>query len=112
MQFIKENVYAAARIIGCSYDELVNALAERIMTGFEIVPLYQDVSLPAPPDGKLCRLNKLGIEQFPRKSRERLGRLVGMGRDQNMCRIIWDRGEDRWSSPELYHKDLVEIIEN
>lgn len=108
MEFIKENIYAAARIIGCSYDELVEALSSKIKGGFSIVPMYVHVPPPKPPEGPLCRLNDLGRQQFPRRTDK--GRIVGEGRDDpNMLRISWNV-DGRWKTPELFHKDLVEIL--
>jgi hypothetical protein len=109
MEFIKDDVYAAARIIGCSYQELVAALSTQIKGGISIVPLYLDVPPPQPPEGQLCRLNELGREQFPRRYGK--GRVVGKGRDDpDLLRISWDLGDGRWKYPELFHKDFVEIL--
>lgn len=112
MEFIKEDVYAAARILRCSYDELVKALKSQLKGGLSIIPLYQDDRIPEPetPSGPLCRLNKAGLEQFPR--RDGNGRVVGIGRDDpNMLRVSWQIKKG-WKNPELFHKDLVEVFDN
>lgn len=112
MEFIKEDVYAAARIIGCSYDELVDALSNQLREGFSIVPLYRHVPLPHHPNGKLCRLSQLGKDQGLHRNVEALGHMESAGFDSDMVKVRWDRGEGRWSSAELYHKDLIEVLDD
>lgn len=113
MEFIKEDIYAAARIIGCSYDELVNALVGQLHKGISIVPLYQDVPLPAPPEGKLCRLSALGKQQMLRRDLTQTGIIIGPARDApDSFRVRWSKGKNRWSVAVVYHKDFIEILKH
>lgn len=113
MQFIKEDIYAAARMIGCSYQELVSALEEKITGEISIVPLFQDAPVHEQrhPPGRLCRLSNLGKEQGLRRNSDGLGRAqISQVDSEEMIKVWWDRGEGRWTSGELYHKDLIEIL--
>lgn len=113
MQFIKEDIYDAAKILRCSYDELVKALSSQLKEGFSIVPLYPDMHVPQdlPPAGPLCRLNDLGRQQFPRRAGE--GRIIGKGKNNpDLLRVSWEAKDGRWKVPELFHKDFVEILKH
>lgn len=101
--FIKEDVYAAARILGCGYEELVSSLS-KLGGGITIIPLYQDAM---PPEGVRCGYSKSGKRELGPRKPKRLGYLLGPSKnDPSMVKVIWDGS----GVPQYFHRNYIDAV--
>lgn len=101
--FIKEDIYAAARIIECGYDELVDALSRQLPQGFDIVPLHQNL---ATPNTLRCHYSEQGKRELLPRHPNLAGSFLGVSRrDPGMAKVLWDG----MGTAQYLHMDFVKI---
>ena len=104
--FFKEYILAAAKIVGCGYDELVDALTKTAFGGFKIASLEMEQFRRAPIGGVRCRYSEQGKSALSPRHPDRRGWLLGKKRKEpEMLRVQWDG----MVAIQFLHRDFIKI---